>query len=80
MTSIAHTYTVTLHISADAYQRLYRGEARNVVARDSEGRRVQFPALALRRFVTAEGIHGVFLIRVDANHRLVDIQRREYPV
>ncbi len=71
----AHTYTVVLNISAEAYQRMYRGEARSVVARDTEGRRVQFPALSLRQFVTAEGVRGRFLIHVDANHRLVDIQR-----
>ena len=71
----AHTYTVVLNISAQAYQRMYRGEARNVVARDTEGHRVQFPALSLRKFVTAEGVRGRFLIHVDANHRLVDIQR-----
>jgi uncharacterized protein YqjF (DUF2071 family) len=74
--SADHTYTVTLNISAEAYQRMYRGEAHNVIARDAKGRSVQFPALSLRKFVTSEGVHGTFLIRVDDNHRLVDIQRR----
>jgi uncharacterized protein YqjF (DUF2071 family) len=74
--SLEHTYTVVLDISPEAYQRMYRGEAQSVVAKDTQGRRVQFPALALRKFVTAEGVRGTFLIRVDANHRLVDIQRR----
>ena len=55
---------------------MYRGEARNVVALDTQGRRVQFPALSLRKFVTAEGVSGKFVIRVDADNRLVDIQRR----
>ncbi len=76
MTAAEQTYTVILDISADAYQRMYRGEVRHVVARDTQGYRVQFPALALRKFVTAGGVRGTFLIRVDANHRLVDIQRR----
>ncbi len=71
-----YTYTVMLDISPEAYQRMYQGVAQNVVAVDMEGRRVQFPALSLRKFVTAEGVRGTFLIRVDANHRLVDIQRR----
>ncbi len=68
-------YTVTLDISAEAYQLMYSGAARNVVAHDTEGRRVQFPAQALRKFVTRQGVQGTFLIRVDANHRLIDIQR-----
>ncbi len=71
-----YDYTVALNISAEVYQRMYSGTARSVIARDTEGRRVQFPALSLRQFVTPEGVHGVFVIRVDANNRLVDIQRR----
>jgi len=74
--SVEKSYTVVLDISAEAYQRMYRGEARNVVALDTQGRRVQFPALSLRKFVTAEGVSGKFVIRVDADNRLVDIQRR----
>lgn len=68
-------FVVHLDISAAAYERLYRGEARSVVARDTQGRRVQFPAGALRRFVTHEGIQGVFIIRVDAHNKLLDICR-----
>jgi len=75
MSATEHIYTVNLDISAEAYLRMYSGEARIVVARDTQGRSVQFPALSLRKFVTAEGVRGTFLIRVDANHRLVDIQR-----
>ncbi len=69
-------YIVPLSIEAAAYQRMYGGEARHVVALDVEGRTVQFPAASLRPFVTREGIQGVFVIRVDEKNRLVDIQRR----
>ncbi len=70
------SYTVHLDISAEAYREMYRGVVRNVIARDLEGRRIQFPAMALRSFVTASGIQGRFVVRVDADNRLVDIQRR----
>lgn len=69
-------YLVQLNISAEAYQRLYRGTVRNVLARDSRGLAVQFPASALRPFVTREGVHGLFLIRVDADNKLLGITRR----
>lgn len=75
MSPAEQNFTVTLDISAEAYQRMYRGEAHNVVALDTQGRRVQFPALSLRKFVTTEGVRGTFVIRVDADNRLVDIQR-----
>jgi Protein of unknown function (DUF2835) len=70
-------FIVRLNITAPSYERLYRGEARTVVTRDAQGRRVQFPAAALRRFVTREGISGVFVIRVDAHNKLIDIRRSE---
>ena len=69
-------YIVPLSIEAAAYERMYGGEAQHVVALDVEGRSIQFPAASLRPFVTREGIQGIFVIRVDENNRLVDIQRR----
>jgi len=71
-----NTFIVPLNIDADAYQKMYRGEAKYVIAHDAEGRSIQFPAESLRRFVTREGIKGVFIIQVDENNRLIDIQRQ----
>jgi hypothetical protein len=45
------------------------------VARDSEGRRIRFPALALRPFVMHDGVNGVFVLRVDENNKLIDLRR-----
>jgi len=69
-------FIVPLKINADAYQKMYRGDAQNVVAHDIEGRTIQFPAASLRPFVTREGIEGVFIIQVDETNRLIDIQRQ----
>ncbi len=69
-------YVVTLNISALAYQRMYSGEARHILAHDMQGRRVRFPALSLRPFVTRDGVSGVFVLRVDARNKLVEIRRK----
>ncbi len=69
-------FIVPLSIEAAAYQEMYRGEAQHVIALDVEGRKIQFPAASLRPFVTREGIEGVFVIQVDENNRLVNIQRQ----
>jgi hypothetical protein len=69
-------FIVPLKINADAYQKMYRGDAQHVVALDIEGRTIQFPAASLRPFVTREGIEGVFVIKVDEANRLIDIQRQ----
>jgi hypothetical protein len=69
-------FIVPLKIEAAAYQKMYRGDAQNVVAHDVEGRTIQFPAASLRPFVTRGGVEGVFVIQVDETNRLIDIQRR----
>ena len=74
---VASEIIVQLNISAASYERLYRGEAHTVMAHDMQGRRVRFPAAALRRFVTREGIRGVFVLRVDVRNKLLDIRRCE---
>jgi len=56
---------------------LYSGDARNILAHDREGRKIQFPALSLRPFVSHEGIRGTFIIRVDEQNKLAGIRRVE---
>jgi len=69
-------FIVPLNITAQAYERMYSGEARSVIAHDIRGRRIQFPASSLRPFVTREGISGIFVIRVDDNNKLIDVRRK----
>jgi len=76
-TQKGHLFTVTLSISASQFEQLYRGQVKTVLARDRQGKTVQFPAVSLRSFLTHNGIQGTFDIRVDDGNRLVDIQRRE---
>ena len=66
---------VSIHLSAEEYLKYYRGSARNVYARDLQGRMVQFPANLLQRFVTNDGIDGVFEITITLAGKLVDIRR-----
>lgn len=68
-------YVVELSIPADELLRYYRGTASVVMARDEYGRRVRFPAAALRPFVTRAGVHGRFALEVDGDDRLTGIRR-----
>lgn len=65
----------TLDIAAEDYLAHYQGIVRNVVVIAEDGRRVQFPAGALQRFVTHRGIHGRFELRFDASHKLLGLWR-----
>jgi len=46
-----------------------------VVVQGRDGQRLQFPASALRPFVTETGVHGEFRLRFDKNFQLINIER-----
>lgn len=66
---------VNLAIDADEFLRLYKGTARDVLARATNGQTVRFPANILRPFVTREGVHGRFKITFNANGKLIAIDK-----
>ncbi len=70
-----HTVRFWLFISPDELLRYYRGQARTVTVTAEDGQRVQFPASALRPFVTKDGISGRFSLRFDHNNRLAGLVR-----
>ncbi|MGA2661908.1 MAG: DUF2835 domain-containing protein [Verrucomicrobiota bacterium] len=68
-------YEFRLDISAGQYMDYYRGAVLHVVALSTTGQTVQFPASLLQRFVTAEGIHGHFVLTCDENHKCTGLER-----
>ncbi|SFH44720.1 DUF2835 family protein [Modicisalibacter xianhensis] len=51
---------VDVQLSASECLRHYRGEVQQVYAYSLDGRRVLFPARALRRILRRDGVKGVF--------------------
>ncbi len=68
-------YEFHLHIAPEAYLDYYRGVARNVLARATNGQTVQFPASLLQKFVTPEGVHGRFMLTCDERFKCVGLER-----
>jgi hypothetical protein len=68
-------YTFHLHLSSEQYLEYYRGTAKSVVARATNGQVVQFPASLLQRFVALDGIHGEFVLACDDQHKCVSMHR-----
>lgn len=66
---------VTLNISSQQLIHYYEGNISMVVARTMDGRTVRFPANILRSVVQANGVHGIFELVVDENHKFVSLQR-----
>lgn len=72
---MAQSIVVSLRISAEEYLKVYRGTGKVVVTRDVEGRRVRFPVNILQKYVTREGINGVFVIAFDQQGRFQSIKK-----
>ena len=66
-----------LAISAEDYLAYYQGSAQEVVVRSDDNKIVRFPASAIRKFVTHDGIFGNFEMTFDENNKLIEIQAIE---
>lgn len=65
---------VAIAISREQYLKLYQLGQAVVSAQSTDGRRVQFPAQALRPWVGHHGIKGKFRIYFDEQNRLSRIE------
>jgi len=68
-------FRFSLKITRQDYLRYYQGNARTVLVHTHDGRRVQFPASALRPFVSHEGIEGEFILTINDQHKLQGLRR-----
>ncbi|MBK1703296.1 DUF2835 family protein [Halochromatium glycolicum] len=66
---------VVIELSAEACLAHYEGRVEQVYTWSLDGRRVVFPAAALRQVVTPEGVHGIFRLRFSATGQFEAIQR-----
>jgi len=64
-----------LQISQQQYLQYYQGTANAVQAVSECGKRLKFPAVRLRPFLSHTGINGRFLLTVDRNNRFIDLQQ-----
>jgi hypothetical protein len=64
-----------LRISVDDLLDYYRGMARTVHAVAVTGQTVNFPASALQRHVTEQGVHGWFRLEFDADQKFIRLER-----
>lgn len=66
---------LSIDLSREACLAHYQGRAGQVLARSLDGRRVVFPAEALRQVVTRDGVRGVYRLCFSDQGRFVSIQR-----
>lgn len=73
--SASYSLRFRLALSSEKYLAYYQGAAKNIVARTEDGRNIQFPANAIRRFLQHEGIYGLFEISFNEKNKLLGINR-----
>ena len=66
---------VVIHLSESECLAHYEGRYANVRTRSVDGRWVVFPADALRRVVTREGVQGIYRLEFSDQGRFVSIRR-----
>ncbi|MCE8014127.1 DUF2835 domain-containing protein [Halomonas daqingensis] len=66
---------VVIELSAEACLAHYEGRVGQVLVQSLDGRRVVFPAEALRRVVTLNGVHGTFRLSFSPEGRFRSIVR-----
>ncbi len=45
----------------------YQGKIQAIIVMSTQGKRIQFPAMHLRKFLTSSGIHGKFCLETENN-------------
>ena len=69
----AYSLRFRLALSTEKYLEVYKGNARNVLVHCEDNRRIQFPTSAIQKFLTHDGIYGLFEIQFDENNKLIQI-------
>ena len=65
---------IHVNIGREELLRWYRGEARQLIARAEDGRRISLPVEVMRRFVSEDGLKGWFLLTLDGENRFVSLR------
>lgn len=63
-----------LNLSKKQFLNYYKGIVRKIVVRSFNGKTVKFPAGILQKFISDNGINGIFKIIFDSNNKFIGIE------
>lgn len=72
---MTRSFEFGMALSAEKTRGIYRGRARYLLVETDDGLKLQLPAANFREFVEADGIHGRFRVRIDADNKILSLQR-----
>ncbi|MGR8930889.1 MAG: DUF2835 domain-containing protein [Gammaproteobacteria bacterium] len=64
-----------LNLSYDQFLAVYQGTAKAVSVVADDGRRIQFPAGKVQRYLTKTGVQGYFEMELSPQNKFIDINR-----
>ncbi|MFN4262940.1 MAG: DUF2835 domain-containing protein [Thioalkalivibrionaceae bacterium] len=70
---VTNRMRVYVELSVSEWLRYYAGHASQVLVVDEQGRRIAFPASALRPYTRHDGVRGWFWIEFDDSNRLIAV-------
>ena len=60
-------YYFSIKITTNEFLPYYQGKIQNVVVTTTQGVKVQFPAMHLRKYLTVNGVQGYFCLQTQHN-------------
>ncbi len=60
-------YYFSIAMTTQEFMPYYHGRVQAIVVTSTLGKRVQFPAMHLRKFLSASGIYGYFCLETENN-------------
>lgn len=70
-----HFIRFKLNLSYEQYLAVYQGRAKIISTLSDDGRRIQFPAGNMQRYLTKTGIQGHFEMELTSENKFVAISR-----
>ena len=68
-------YHFSMSLSAAKCKLFYAGKVKSVVVTADNGETIQLPCARFRPFMTTTGVRGRFRLRLDNQHRFVDLEK-----
>ena len=68
-------FEFTMALSAQKTRAIYAGRARFILVETDRGLKLQLPAANFLEYVTDDGIHGRFDVKIDANNKILALRR-----
>lgn len=59
-------YYFNVNLTYDEFLPFYQGKVSTMLVISSQGKRIQFPAMHIRKYLLSNGIHGTFCMETDA--------------